>query len=54
MSETTLVTTTVMFADICRSTYLFNLLGDEKAAILIVKILQQTAAIVEAHDGDVC
>ena len=51
MSEAALVTTTVMFADICRSTYLFDQLGDEKAAILIGEVLKQTASIVEAHEG---
>lgn len=51
MSEATLVTTTVMFADICRSTYLFDQLGDGKAAILIGEVLKQTASIVDEHDG---
>ncbi len=40
-----------MFADICRSTYLFSQLGDEKAAKLIGEVLQQVASIVEAWDG---
>jgi len=53
MSEAVQVTTTVMFADICRSTYLFNRLGDEPAAHLIGQVLQQAAAIVEAHQGTV-
>ncbi len=51
MSEAVQVTTTVMFADICRSTYLFNHLGDKKAAIIIGGVLKQTAAIIEAHEG---
>jgi len=51
MSAAVQVTTTVMFADICRSVYLFNKLGDDKAAILIGDVLQQTASIVEAHEG---
>ncbi len=51
MSEARVVTTTVMFADICRSTYLFDQLGDEKAAILIGDVLKQTTSIVEAHEG---
>jgi len=51
MSEARVVTTTVMFADICRSTYLFDQWGDEKAAILIGEVLKHTASIVEAHEG---
>lgn len=53
MSEAVQVTTTVMFADICRSTYLFNHLGDEPAALLIGQVLQKAAAIIEAHQGTV-
>lgn len=53
MSEAVQVTTTVMFADICRSTYLFNRLGDKPAALLIGQVLQHTAAIIEAHEGTV-
>jgi adenylate cyclase len=53
MSVTAPVSTTVMFADICRSTYLFNQLGDEAAAGLVVDMLQQTASTVEGHDGTV-
>jgi class 3 adenylate cyclase len=51
MSEATLVTTTIMFADICRSTYLFNRLGDAKATILVGEILKQTGTIVEDNEG---
>lgn len=51
MSEAIEVTTTVMFADICRSAYLFSQLGDENASLLIGKLLQQAAAIVEGHGG---
>jgi class 3 adenylate cyclase len=40
-----------MFADICRSMNLFNRLGDEKAAILIGRVLKQTATVVQAHQG---
>jgi class 3 adenylate cyclase len=43
MSVTAPVSTTVMFADICRSTYLFNQLGDEAAAGLVVDMLLTTA-----------
>ena len=53
MSQAAPITTTVMFADICRSTYLFNHLGDEKAAILIGELLKQTASVIEACDGTV-
>ena len=38
------IITTVMFADICRSTYLFSELGDEKAAKLVGKALHCVAA----------
>ncbi len=51
MSEVVPVTTTVMFADICRSTFLFNQLGDKKASLLIGKLLKQAATIVEAQEG---
>ncbi len=51
MSETVPVTTTVMFADICRSTFLFDQLGDQKASSLIGKLLKQATAITEAQNG---
>jgi class 3 adenylate cyclase len=51
MSEATAVTTTVMFADICRSVYLFSRLGDEKAAELIGRALEEAAAVVERCEG---
>lgn len=53
MTESAPVTTTVMFADVCRSAYLFNRLGDEKAARLINEVLRLTASIVETHQGEV-
>jgi adenylate cyclase len=47
------ITTTVMFADICRSTYLFSELGDEQAAKLVGKALHCASSLVQARDGDV-
>ena len=51
MSESVSITTTVMFADICGSTRLFNELGDEKAARLVGDTLKLAATLVELHDG---
>jgi adenylate cyclase len=45
--------TTVMFVDICRSTYLFSELGDEKAAKLVGKALHCAGSVVQAHEGKV-
>lgn len=53
MSKPAQITTTVMFADICRSTYLFTELGDENAAILITRVLKLAASIVTGHNGKV-
>ena len=53
MPEATLVKTTVMLADICGSTELFNRLGDEKAATIITVTLNRAAAKVEKHGGRV-
>lgn len=53
MNQSAWITTTVMFADICRSTWLFNELGDEKAAGLVTRVLQLAASIVERHQGKV-
>ncbi|MEE4217160.1 MAG: adenylate/guanylate cyclase domain-containing protein [Xanthomonadales bacterium] len=44
---------TVMFADICRSTYLFSKLGDMAAAALIQRALNSASAIVESNGGKV-
>lgn len=44
---------TVMFADICRSTYLFSKLGDMAAAALIQQALNSASAIVESNGGKV-
>jgi len=46
-------TSTVLFADICRSTYLFDQLGDEAALALIVEVLQATGQIALQCHGDV-
>lgn len=45
--------TTVMFADVCRSTYLFSELGDTVAATLIQQILKSTSRLVESNGGKV-
>jgi class 3 adenylate cyclase len=45
--------TTVMFADICRSTFLFSQLGDEVAARLVYNALESAASIVGANGGKV-
>ena len=42
-----------MFADICRSTYLFSQLGDEQAAALIGKTLNHAGSLVQACQGSV-
>ncbi len=44
---------TVMFADICRSTYLFSELGDKVAAALIQQALKTASAIVESNGGKI-
>lgn len=53
MTKPALVTTTVMFADICESTYLFCQLGDTKAATVIKNALRHAAERVKHHDGTV-
>lgn len=44
---------TVMFADICRSTYLFSELGDQAAAALVQQALKSVSAIVASNGGKV-
>lgn len=51
MTEAANVTTTIMFADVCDSTYLFSELGDEKAFELINETLRRAADIVRQHHG---
>jgi len=51
MSDTAAVTTTVMFADICDSTFIFSKLGDEKAFTVVRAALQRAAGIVKQHNG---
>lgn len=53
MPDSTHISTTVMFADICRSTYLFDRLGDDKAAALVSDMLRQAAAHVKTCNGEV-
>jgi adenylate cyclase len=51
MPEAAQITTTVLIADVCSSTRIFNQLGDELAANLISRILKRTADIIESHGG---
>jgi len=44
---------TVLFADICRSTDLFDRLGDQDALNLVMKALELAAQIVTRNDGTV-
>lgn len=44
---------TVLFADICRSTVLFEKLGDEEALKLIMKALELAGEIVTRQNGDI-
>lgn len=44
---------TVLFADICGSTVLFDRLGDQDAINLIMKALELAKQIVSQHDGKV-
>lgn len=44
---------TVLFADICRSTVLFDKLGDQEALNLVMKALDLAAQIVTRNDGTV-
>lgn len=49
--HTTPVDTTVMFADIARSTHLFETMGDEEAARMVMEILEAAASVVTANRG---
>lgn len=44
---------TVLFADICRSTVLFNRLGDQEALNLIMKALELAGDIVTGQNGTI-
>ena len=44
---------TVLFADICRSTVLFDKLGDQDALKLVMKALELAQKIVSEHEGTV-
>jgi class 3 adenylate cyclase len=44
---------TVLFADICRSTALFNRLGDQEALNLIMKALELAGEIVTGQNGNI-
>jgi len=44
---------TVLFADICRSTVLFNRLGDQEALNLIMKALELAGEIVTGQNGTI-
>lgn len=45
--------TTIMFADVCRSTYLFSELGDIVAAALLQNTLESTSRMVASNGGKV-
>lgn len=53
MTEPKPIDVTVMFADICRSTFLFDELGDEPAAQLVSGVLARAARVIEQHGGTV-
>jgi class 3 adenylate cyclase len=44
---------TVLFADICRSTVLFDRLGDQEALNLVMKALELAGQIVTQHHGTI-
>ncbi|MEE4378906.1 MAG: adenylate/guanylate cyclase domain-containing protein [Candidatus Competibacteraceae bacterium] len=46
-------TTTILFADICRSTQLFELYGDVRARQIEAQVLALLAEKVKKHDGEV-
>jgi len=45
--------TTILFADICRSTFLFDRLGDRAALKLITEALQLAGQVATEHNGEV-
>ena len=53
MTDSTTTELTVLFADICRSTVLFDKLGDQDALKLIMKALELVQQIVSEHEGTV-
>lgn len=53
MNQANKINATILFADVCRSTFLFSELGDEAAAALIERILGVTGEAVLAHGGRV-
>jgi len=53
MPINTQITATVMIADVCRSSWLCDTMGDAKAAALISRTLQSCASIAERHGGRV-
>lgn len=44
---------TILFADICRSTVLFEELGDEQALELVMQAIDLASAIVEQNNGNI-
>jgi len=44
---------TILFADICRSTFLFDQFGDRAALELITKALQLAGQVAAGHNGEV-
>lgn len=53
MTEVPLSELTILFADICRSTVLFDRLGDQNALNLVMKALDLAAQIVGENNGTV-
>ena len=51
MATASNVTTTIMFADVCDSTFLYSRLGDKKAFDLINTTLKRAADLVKRHKG---
>lgn len=53
MSRPSRTFATVMIADVCQSTLLFDRLGDERAARLVASALQRARSLAEARGGQV-
>ncbi len=51
MTENQFTNSTILFADICHSTTLFENLGDEAAVALVMEALQLAGGIAEKNDG---
>jgi adenylate cyclase len=53
MTDSTMTALTVLFADICRSTVLFDKLGDQDALKLVMKALELAQQTLSEHEGTV-